>query len=77
MLKKFLEKELGEYEPQIFSAFAGKKKGFYITNTILKINTEKWPLIESLNKKIDDKLLSVLYSLPPSFSFFFDPEDLI
>lgn len=77
MLKKFLEKELGEYEPQIFSAFAGKKKGFYITNTILKINTEKWPLIESLNKKIDDKLLSVLYSLPPSFSINVDPEDLI
>ncbi len=77
LLKKFLEKELSEYEPQIFSAFAGKKKGFYITNTVLKINIEKWPLIESSNKKIDDKLLSVLYSLPPSFSINVDPEDLI
>ena len=68
---------LGGYEPQIFSAFIGKVKGQYTTNTVIKIDPNLWPL------PIDDKSISnthlreSLRSLPPAFSINVDPEDLL
>lgn len=75
--RNFIEKILNNYEPQIFSAFISKIRNQYITNTVIKINPNFWPLIESDNKKIDETLYKTLSSLPPSFSINIDPEDLL
>lgn len=76
-LRNFLEHTLQNYDPQIFSAFVGKIKGNYITNTILKVNPKDWPLIETENSKIDPVLFENLSNLPLSFSLNVDPEDLL
>lgn len=76
-LRSFLEHTLQNYDPQIFSAFVGKIKGNYITNTILKVDPKDWPLLETETSKIDPVLFSHLSSLPPSFSLNVDPEDLL
>jgi primosomal protein N' len=75
--RNYLEKSLNSYDPQIFSAFVSKIKGSYITNTVLKVEPQKWPLIERGNLEIDSELFNNLYNLPPSFSINIDPEDLL
>jgi primosomal protein N' (replication factor Y) len=72
-----LEELLGKYEPQIFSAFVGKIKGQYITNTVIKIDRDLWPLLINDKKKSDEDLSLKLSLLPPSFSINIDPEDLL
>lgn len=75
--RAFIDKYLGGYEPQIFSAFIGKVKGQYITNTVIKIDPTLWPLpIE--NKQIESShLRDNLRRLSPAFSINVDPEDLL
>ena len=73
----FIEKTLGNYEPQIFSAFVSKIRGQYITNTVIKINPSIWPLPTSENKIVNEDLYQNLIKLPPSFSVNVDPEDLL
>lgn len=73
----FIERELGDYDPQIFSAFVGKVKGQYITNTVIKVDPKLWPLIETEKFTIDPILKETLSRLPPSFSVNIDPEDLL
>jgi primosomal protein N' (replication factor Y) len=76
--RSYLEHTLGNYEPQIFSAFIGKIRGSYVTNTVIKINPDLWPLPTSdTHKKAAHDLLETLSSLPPSFSINIDPEDLL
>lgn len=75
--RHYLEKSLAEYDPQIFSAFVGKLKGNYITNTVLKVDLDKWPLIENNKKNIDSNLHRILSNLAPSYSVNVDPEDLL
>ncbi len=75
--RNFIDGELGKYEPQIFSAFIGKVKGQYITNTVIKIDPESWPIPISPSSNYDENLIQVLMSLPPSFSINVDPEDLL
>lgn len=75
--REFLEKNLIQYDPQIFSAFVSKVKGNYITNTVLKVDIQNWPLIEKSEHKIIEDLFQNLHSLPPSFSVNVDPEDLL
>lgn len=75
--RNFIEKVLGKYEPQIFSAFIGKIKGQYITNTIIKIDPRLWPLLPNEKETIDQVLSETLSHLPPSFSINIDPEDLL
>ena len=73
----FIDKILGEYEPQIFFAFIGKIKGQYITNTVIKIEPTEWQLPISDRKGTKSMLAENLYRLPPSFSINVDPEDLL
>lgn len=68
---------LGGYEPQVFSAFIGKVKGQYITNTVIKIDPSLWPLPIDNKKNINTHLSENLRLLPPSFSINVDPEDLL
>ena len=75
--RAFIDKLLGEYEPQIFSAFVGKVKGQYITNTIIKINPSFWPILTDDKKMIDEQLLESLRHLSPAFLINVDPEDLL
>jgi primosomal protein N' (replication factor Y) len=75
--REFIEKTLGNYEPQIFSAFVSKIKGQYITNTVIKINPKFWPLPTSDKLTLDENLMLNLSRLPPSFSINVDPEDLL
>ncbi len=75
--RAFIDKLLGEYEPQIFSAFVGKIKGQYITNTVIKINPSSWPILTTENRKINEHLLECLRHLSPAFSINVDPEDLL
>jgi primosomal protein N' (replication factor Y) len=75
--RSFIEKVLGNYEPQIFSAFVSKIKGQYITNTVIKINPKFWPLPTSDKLVLDENLKLNLSQLPPSFSINVDPEDLL
>ena len=73
----FIDKYLGGYEPQIFSAFIGKIKGQYITNTVIKIDPNLWPLLPDDKKIISEHLKENLSHLPPVFSINVDPEDLL
>lgn len=73
----YIDKYLGGYEPQIFSAFVGKVKGQYITNTVIKIEPNLWPIPTGNNKTISTHLEENLRRLPPSFSINVDPEDLL
>lgn len=75
--RSFIEKILGNYEPQIFSAFVTKIKGQYITNTVIKIDPRIWPLPTDEKLISDPNLVRNLSQLPPSFSINVDPEDLL
>ncbi len=72
----FLDQVLNEYDPQIFSAFVGRVRGEYITNTIIKIDPKIWPLTGEEGGK-DIKLSEALSALPPQFAINVDPEDLL
>ncbi len=77
MARDFIERLLGNYEPQIFSAFVSKVKGHYITNTVIKVDPFIWPLPTD-DKYIGNKdLAQKLSKLPPTFSINIDPEDLL
>ncbi len=75
--RNYIENKLGNYEPQIFSAFISKVKGKYITNTVIKVDPRIWPLPVGEKKIIDQNLAENLSQLPPSFSINVDPEDLL
>jgi len=75
--RSYINQILDNYEPQIFSAFISKVKGQYITNTVIKIEPDLWPLPISQTKIIDNNLLENLSKLPPSFSINVDPDDLL
>lgn len=75
--RSFLNNILQNYDPQIFSAFIGKIKGQYITNTIIKIDPNFWPLLSNEKNPLDKNLYEKLSKLPPSFSINVDPEDLL
>ena len=75
--RNFIEKILGNYEPQIFSAFVSKIKGQYITNTVIKVDPRIWPLPTDDKRVLDSNLVRNLIQLPPSFSINVDPEDLL
>ena len=75
--RTFIDKFLGGYEPQIFSAFIGKVKGQYVTNTVIKIDPNLWPLLTDDKKIVSEHLKENLYRLSQSFSINVDPEDLL
>lgn len=76
--KEILKETFKEYNPQIFSGFIQKKKGFYVTNALIKIKPVKWTLPAiSIGGSIDEILLEKLLSLPPAFQVSVDPEDLL
>ena len=68
---------LGEYDPQIFSAFVGKVRGQYITNTVIKVDPALWKIPSRDNEPRTNPLLSKILELPPGFSVNVDPEDLL
>jgi primosomal protein N' (replication factor Y) len=72
-----IDQLLGGYEPQIFSAFVGKIKGQYTTNTVIKIDPSLWPIPTGDKSNKDTHLAKNLLKLPPSFSINVDPEDLL
>lgn len=73
----FIDKILSQYDPQVFSAFIGKVKGQYITNTVIKIDPAEWQLPIQGRKPVPSELAQNLAKLPPSFSINVDPEDLL
>jgi len=75
--RSFIEKTLGNYEPQIFSAFVSRIKGQYITNTVIKVDPRIWPLPTDEKLLVEKNLFHTLSELPPSFSINVDPEDLL
>jgi primosomal protein N' (replication factor Y) len=75
--RTFIENILGNYEPQIFSAFVSRIKGQYITNTVIKVDPKNWPLPTDEKYEPDQELSQNLAKLPPSFSINVDPEDLL
>lgn len=75
--RSYIEESLGAYEPQIFSAFVGKVRGQYITNTVIKIEPKLWPLPTNDDYIKNRELSQKLSHLPPSFSVSVDPEDLL
>ena len=75
--RSYLDHALSVYEPQIFSAFIGKVKGQYITNTVIKVDPNLWQLPTTEKESVPSQLAEILFSLPPSFSINVDPEDLL
>ncbi|MFA7315541.1 MAG: hypothetical protein WC059_01925 [Candidatus Paceibacterota bacterium] len=75
--RAFLDTLLGEYDPQIFSAFVGKVRGQYVTNTVIKVDPTLWKIPSRENEPRENHLLSKLLELPPGFSINVDPEDLL
>ncbi len=76
--RSYLEQMLGSYEPQIFSAFIGRVRGNYVTNTVIKVDPDIWrlPTNEHAHSSAHE-LSEVLFSLPSTFSINVDPEDLL
>lgn len=76
--KKILLETFKDYNPDIFSGFVPRVKNKYITNALIKLDVDNWSLPEILpNSHIDQNLLVLLLSLPPSFAINVDPEDLL
>lgn len=75
--RSYIDHTLGIYDPQIFSAFIGKIKGNYITNTVIRVDPELWPLPTKEKNSSNSTLYENLFHLPPSFSINVDPEDLL
>lgn len=76
--RSYLDHILGNYDPQIFSAFVSRIRGQYITNTVIKVNPSIWPIPNEEHKQsFEPQLAEALLSLPPSFSVNVDPEDLL
>ncbi len=75
--RNYINKVLENYDPQIFSAFVGKVKGEYITNTIIKIDPQIWPLPINIKKSINEDLALKLSNLSQAFSINIEPEDLL
>lgn len=75
--RSYLDHTLSAYEPQIFSAFIGKVKGQYVTNTVIKVDPSLWQLPTTDKEPVPSDLAEILFSLPPSFSINVDPEDLL
>ncbi len=78
--REYLEELLTEYDPQIFSAFIGRVRGEYVTNTVIKLDPKIWPLPSAQVRPVQNETLTLsekLRSLPPSFSINIDPEDLL
>jgi primosomal protein N' (replication factor Y) len=79
--RNYLEEIFTDYDPQIFSAFAGRVKGEYVINTVLKVDPKTWPFPPKLNTFGDNKesiaLADKLQTLSPAFSINIDPEDLL
>lgn len=76
-VKQYLEKVLASYDPQIFSAFIGRVRGEYVTNTVIKVDPKIWPMPLSDTDRPDEALYNILASLPPSCVINVDPEDLL
>jgi hypothetical protein len=63
----------------------GKVRGEIVTNTVIKVDPNLWPLPTSTiqdrssSQKInyDEKLSQTLLALPPSFAINVDPDDLL
>lgn len=73
-----LKEVFKEYNPDIFSGFIPKQKDKYLTNVLIKLDTQKWSLPElSMRSGITQDLSDKLSSLPPNFEVFVDPEDLL
>lgn len=75
--RAYLDHILGGYDPQIFSAFVGKVRGEYVTNTVIKIDPKLWPLLPNERIPQDTHLKEALGRLPPAFSINIDPTDLL
>jgi primosomal protein N' len=75
--RNYIDHAFEEYEPQVFSAFKTKVKGTYITNTVLKVNPDIWPLPFKESLVGNPLLKETLKGLPPSFAINVDPEDLL
>lgn len=75
--RDFIENILGNYEPQIFSAFVSRNKGQYITNTVIKVDPQIWPLPINDKLELNQDLFQNLSRLSPAFSINVDPEDLL
>ncbi len=63
-----IKSDLSEYQSIAYPAFIPKTKGRYVMNILLKLDRDKWP-----NKE----LLEKLRALPPKFSIKVDPENIL
>lgn len=75
--RNFIEDLLSVYDPQVFSAFISRIKGQYITNTVIKIDKDVWPLPINDKSIVNETLYRNLSELSPNFSINVDPEDLL
>jgi len=63
-----LSEILKDYKPSVYPALTPGSKSAYSINMLLKIEMGKW---------VDEKLLKILHSLPPTFIVKIDPGDLL
>ncbi|MFA6338937.1 MAG: primosomal protein N' [Candidatus Paceibacterota bacterium] len=63
-----IEELFQEYNPQTFPAFIKTSRGKTIAHTLIKADTNNWP---------DEKLRSLLLSLPQNMTIKVDPENLL
>lgn len=76
--RKILGEIFKEYSPIIFSGFVTQLKEKYVTNALIKIDTQKWSLPElSIGSSIDQNFFNLLSSLPLTYEVLVDPEDLL
>lgn len=75
--REYLNKILEKYDPQIFSAFVGKVRGEYITNTIIKVDPSLWPVPMKNGLQADEDLYKRLSAISSTFTLNIDPEDLL
>ena len=78
--KKVIERIFSEYNPILYQAYSGDRgeHRIYTIRATIKIDRSNWSLEGfTPHASIDERLLAILLSLPPSYKIQVDPEDLL
>jgi primosomal protein N' len=71
-----IEDKFGGYPLSFFKSNKMKSTGKQVLHTVIKIDTDKWPLFPSITNRRDEFLKNQLQSLTPAWSIDVDPEDV-
>lgn len=77
--KKIMQDMFAEFNPILYQGFGSEREAkFYMIHATIKLSRTDWAPEKLVpNGTVDERLLSILKSLPPSYKVQVDPEDLL